>query len=69
MLVCILAMLAAGCTSNRTRDSDETSGAPAARSMRTFRNMAEFDEYRARVRAAAKKRGIRWSQALPAGAE
>jgi hypothetical protein len=55
----------AGCSISSPVRNDPTVNALATPKLRTFRDMAEFDEYRARVREIGKGRGVYWSQLQP----
>lgn len=66
MLVCLLAALGAGCSTTTHRlVEDPAVNDLASDSLRKFRNMAEFDEYRDHVREVGKRRNVYWSQVLP----
>lgn len=63
-LPCVLAALA-GCSVSLPVRNDPTVSALATPELRTFRDMTEFDEYRARVREIVKERGVYWGRVQP----
>lgn len=68
-VLCAFSALGSGCSTSLSVRADPTIAALATPTLRTFRDMAEFDAYRARVREVGKGRNVYWSQVQQSRAE